>query len=762
MVSPGSWRDHFKIDDKILKAFWEEFSEASPLRASEFTLETASLTTEFVLWCVQERHFTEQAFTDFQSERFNLPAVRPEYYATPIDEVFWSRVKDLHPWSPSFFPLSEWDGHLLIGSVWPTAPVPVKVPHSVVLGTPTGLRELFERFKSEGDRARETKAEAIPEIPAPAPVASPKSEPEKAPIKTPAKPAADDGDPFAALSRELGLLNNAAEEPSTEAAAESEAPEGFVMPEGLSFSKEEISRLGLGEEAKSEEDSTGTGTGTGTGTASHDGAGVNFQSSELEAAEGLSKLKVGSLESNGGPPSELIEGGTLVHNFETGSQEVVARKTQPNFTIPNESPEAPELKLPELKLNDAAELDATNVPPLEVATVANDDESPKKSTDKSADKSADEPVRKPVLAPQPIAFESPQAVSIKPSAKPPLFGPKPPLFAPQAPVAAVIPNPDLDATQPSVVINHPAPTLPFAPIVTPEKPAAAKPTVPNAPSLSIPSSFAPSSTKATESARQPAEATVVVDMGARPPAEATVVVNAADVGDSALPKTAISERMREMAANRAASITNSGTQTGTKGKKLESTPVTSFFSIGGAAKSSSGRVRNEAYAGKAISISRIEPIHLDQCTSIDEAGAQALLQASNIFETAMILLFKDGELLPWKWSDLFLSVNGEKPAPIELKEPSIFKVVFRTAKPYHGYVVTSTTNQKFFNEFYRGMLPKHATVIPIMIDGRMGGMLLAFTNSKIDYRQSLRLMERLSFDLSRVFKMLRGTMSKAG
>ncbi|MDZ4083424.1 MAG: hypothetical protein U1E10_10835, partial [Bdellovibrionales bacterium] len=70
-------------------------------------------------------------------------------------------------------------------------------------------------------------------------------------------------------------------------------------------------------------------------------------------------------------------------------------------------------------------------------------------------------------------------------------------------------------------------------------------------------------------------------------------------------------------------------------------------------------------------------------------------------------------------------------------------------------------NQKFFNEFYRGMLPKHATVIPVMIDGRMGGMLLGFTNSKIDYRQSLRLMERLSFDLSRVFKSLRGTMSKA-
>lgn len=167
------------------------------------------------------------------------------------------------------------------------------------------------------------------------------------------------------------------------------------------------------------------------------------------------------------------------------------------------------------------------------------------------------------------------------------------------------------------------------------------------------------------------------------------------------------------------------------------------------------------YIGRLVTVSKLEPLHLDECVTIDEAGAQAILQACNIFETAMILLFKDGELQPWKWNDLFLSVKAEKPDSIDLKDPSMFKIVFRTAKPYHGYVVTSTVNQKFFNEFYRGMLPKHATIIPVMIDGRMGGMLLGFTNSKIDYRQSLRLMERLSFDLARVFKMLRGTMSKA-
>ncbi len=270
----------------------------------------------------------------------------------------------------------------------------------------------------------------------------------------------------------------------------------------------------------------------------------------------------------------------------------------------------------------------------------------------------------------------------------------------------------------------------------------------------------------------------------RPAAEATIVVNAAADSQGATqvasPATKVRKPLFEPTSatppinpdatinvpmgNRGTAVSPNETQSGNTGtaarsaRRLEMTPVTSFFGIGG---KSSGRVRNEAYAKRAISISKVEPIHLDQCTSIDEAGVQALLQSCNIFETAMILLFKDGELVPWKWSDLFLSVNGEKPEAIELKEPSIFKVVFRTAKPYHGYVVTSAANQKFFNEFYRGMLPKHATVIPIMIDGRMGGMLLGFTNSKLDYRQSLRLMERLAFDLGRIFKTMRGAVAKA-
>jgi hypothetical protein len=698
MVPARSWRDHFQIDDKILQAFWSEFQESSPLRASELNAKTAAASVEFVLWCVREGHFTEADFTRYQSEAFNLPVIRDDFFSSPIDHDFWARVKDLHSWTASCVPLTEWEGYMLIGSVWPEETIKTSLRHRLVLATPSNLRAHYDRFQSKGAPAPFTmpnatiappppvKAEPPPPVVAEPPPLKVETPVEKtvepvAAAKTEKKPEIkfDPADPFAALSRELGLMpdETKADEHATtgEDAHGAEAPDGLVIPEGLSFDKDELSRL--------------VGLDTSAPIAS-------------DAAEASSDEKATSQTSS----EPNFEPGTVVHDFETGEGEVVARK-QSDFAASLQQPMPAQATpmtgaifelepIPETPENPEVDLDAT-----QPSIVKHD-------------------------------FPPPPTV-VPPVAEPP-------------PVDAVAKPPK--PTPPSLVI-------PFAPVVTPTQPAMVKPAAPE---------VAPPPLPSTPDSKQPQ----------RPVPEATIVVQADEtVAEPQTPKTPrrplfepasdspqsgpITGNIPKPTFRPASSIT----QTGTRGRRLESTPVTSFFGMGGAAGPSLSKSRNaNDYSGRVVSISKLQPIHLDQCSSVDEAGAQALLQACNIFETAMILLFKDGELQPWKWNDLFLSVNGERPDAVDLQEPSIFKVVFRTAKPYHGYVVTSTVNQKFFNEFYRGMLPKHATVIPIMIDGRMGGMLLCFTNSKIDYRQSLRLMERLSFDLARVFKSLR-TNAKA-
>lgn len=627
MVPGSSWRDHFKIDADILKSFWGDFSQSSPIRASELTEAGAASSLEFVLWCLREGHFSEEAFVQYHSKTYELPVVKASFFETPIDYDFWNRVKDIHPWTSDCVPLADWDGTLLIASVWPFQPFKASLRHRLVLAAPSLLRELHRNLHGKS---------AAPEVANPQPKQGPKLESEPAP-----KLEDDSGDPFAALSRAIGLAdsNNLDASAATDEASTSEAPEGLVIPEGLSFSSDEISRLNL--------------------------------TTDL--------------------PSDV----------QTESQ------------------------------TDSPELELSMEP---------------------------EPEPTPALAPEP----APAVVA--------------PPVAPKL-VTKSSPPP-------------PPPMMPFAPVVTMEAPAMVRPVV---------EKVAPKS--------EPPPLGSEVKVPARPVAEATVVVKADQASFEVPPESMLEEKLEIQtstptapteapkarrplfepgstakpaspattsksvsggAASDSSSRTQTGTGTATRSRRLETTPLTSFFSAGGLAqnpvnaKSALRSAPSPAkYAGSVISINKIEPVHLDQCTSVDEAGAQALLQACNTFETCMILLFKDGVLQPWKWTDLMLSVKGDKPDDIDLREPSIFKVVFRTAKPYHGYVVTSTVNQKFFNEFYRGLLPKHATVIPIMIDGRMGGMILGLTNSKIDYRQSLRLMERLGYDLARVFKMLRGSVAKA-
>ncbi len=786
MISSQSWRDHFKVDQSVLEAFWEEFSQNSPLRASEMNPSDAGSSIEFVLWCIQQGHFTEEAFVQWQSEAFEIPVVRQAYFEAPIDTMFWDRVKEIHPWNATCVPLAEWDDVLLVAVVNPSAQeLSLSKRHRVVLAAPSRLRDYFERV----DQATASKP-----VIAAAPAATPEEKPK---FEMPATPKAaasldDSGDPFAALSRELGLLNNQDAETSdghasTEAASDSsanEAPEGLVLPDGLIMPE----GLNFGDLGKAAADEAAGLVASAQAEAGDDTPADDSVNFDLNGAAGAPEgftIPSPSAKANQDETdtNAAADGGTLVHNFETGTDEVVAKAKLNDDSLLQPKPASP----PPLNLNvepdpvaaaadapvaitthaatapvattpaDAAAVNAaaSTTPPDVAAALDSDDplaalvmaasgamnevqpEAP--ASDVAPAKTGknsgipDLPFSIPRHDPEDSAKESTRDSAKTPSAPKPLAmetkTPEPPTTEPVAPVSPA-------AAPKTGRIRKPL----FAPVDDAATQAISQPTKPPAPTTppktGTGSAFEPRSSKGAGF-----EATQAVSIQNNTPQH--------DAGQD----TQVGGKTGTFA----------GTQT--RSRRLENTPVTSMLGTGQAGvhqERPEAPGGNPTYLNKSIAIGKLDPIHLDQCRSIDEAGAQAILQACNIYECAMILLFRGGDLVPWKWNDLFLSVRGDKPEPIDLVEPSIFKVVFRTAKPYHGYIVTSEVNQKFFNEFYRGMLPKHATITPLMIDGRMGGMVLGFTNSKVDYRQSLRLMERLTFDLARVFKSLRGTMAKAG
>lgn len=140
---------------------------------------------------------------------------------------------------------------------------------------------------------------------------------------------------------------------------------------------------------------------------------------------------------------------------------------------------------------------------------------------------------------------------------------------------------------------------------------------------------------------------------------------------------------------------------------------------------------------------------LDQCASYDELAQQALMQVLRTFEYGVILTFQDGKLKPWKWTDQLHVASEKALSPIDLSSPSIFRIVFRSCLPYHGYVVTSPVNDAFFEVFHEGKIPKHVTLLPVLMGNQIGGMLMGLTNNDVDYKMSLKSMEALSKEVSK-------------
>lgn len=139
-------------------------------------------------------------------------------------------------------------------------------------------------------------------------------------------------------------------------------------------------------------------------------------------------------------------------------------------------------------------------------------------------------------------------------------------------------------------------------------------------------------------------------------------------------------------------------------------------------------------------------IGLASCSTPDELMTAVSTQIASIFEQGLVLSYIRNELRPAKWSDLVWSAKGEKPDAISLDSPSLFRVVFRSSLPYHGYVTANPVNTLFFNDFNRGILAKHVTLVPVMVSGQLNSMIMGVSLGGIDFKATLAAMEKLAVD----------------
>jgi hypothetical protein len=117
MAQFDKWRERFGISDKDL-------SNAS-----------ASSGVDALRWCLMNGKIAEPEYIEWAMKNFELPSVSGDFFTAPSDQAFWKRVKGVHAWSPSFFPLADWDGILLIACLEPPQDFELAQPHQFVLAS---------------------------------------------------------------------------------------------------------------------------------------------------------------------------------------------------------------------------------------------------------------------------------------------------------------------------------------------------------------------------------------------------------------------------------------------------------------------------------------------------------------------------------------------------------------------------------------------------------------------------------------------------
>ncbi len=121
------------------------------------------------------------------------------------------------------------------------------------------------------------------------------------------------------------------------------------------------------------------------------------------------------------------------------------------------------------------------------------------------------------------------------------------------------------------------------------------------------------------------------------------------------------------------------------------------------------------------------------------------------YEKSMILLKSGDQIKPWRWSSQFAPTTPSITS-VTLLQPSPFRIVHRTHKPFHGYVVPNDLNNKFFAQWNNAQTPEHLTIAPVMVKDHVIGMLLAIGAKTADTKACLHLTESLANSIAAQIK----------
>jgi hypothetical protein len=120
-----------------------------------------------------------------------------------------------------------------------------------------------------------------------------------------------------------------------------------------------------------------------------------------------------------------------------------------------------------------------------------------------------------------------------------------------------------------------------------------------------------------------------------------------------------------------------------------------------------------------------QTMELTQVQSMDDLATFIFLKMDRHFDRKMMIAnYRNQGFEPVRWtSEWTPSADGSNP-PVEVDQPGIFNIAFKTKKPFHGRVAQNAFNDKFFSQWTKSEYPQSITVCPVVNDNRVIGFIV--------------------------------------
>lgn len=114
------------------------------------------------------------------------------------------------------------------------------------------------------------------------------------------------------------------------------------------------------------------------------------------------------------------------------------------------------------------------------------------------------------------------------------------------------------------------------------------------------------------------------------------------------------------------------------------------------------------------------------------------------FEAKMIVTRLDEGFVPRYWSAHWYPKNPQQCPFLNINEPNIFRIAYRSQRPFHGPISPNPVNEDFFAFWRNTEYPQQITVQPVVQEGQVIGMVVGVPKEPGQQNKKLRLIAQVS------------------